>query len=161
MANWCTGDLKVRGEYKNIKKFLLEEMVLIEGNEDEFEYVTPIIDESDGIKINVGKYGMWFKNAYKSCFSNNIDVFIDDKLRKNNDILTLNLGELQAAWEIETDLLIELSEQYKLDFKIYAYEKLMQFNIDFEVQKGEVIKNNKIKFNDYIWECTNPEIGGE
>lgn len=35
---------------------------------------------------------MWFKNAYKSCFSNNIDIFIDDKLRKNNEILTLNMG---------------------------------------------------------------------
>lgn len=55
MANWCIGDLKVRGEYKNIKKFLLREMVLIEGNEDEVEYIIPTIDESNGIKINVGK----------------------------------------------------------------------------------------------------------
>ena len=26
--------------------------------------------------------------------------------------------------------------------------------------KGKVIKNNEIKFDDYTWECTNPEIGG-
>ena len=35
-----------------------------------------------------------------------------------------------------------------------------EFNIDFEVHKGKVIKNNEIKFDDYVWECTNPEIGG-
>lgn len=58
------------------------------------------------------------------------------------------------------DALTEISKKYNLDFKIYAYERGMQFNIDFEVHKGEVIKCNEIQFDDYIWECTNPNIGG-
>lgn len=160
MPNWCTGDLKVRGKYRNIKEFLSKEMMIIGGSLFNREYKEPVIDESCGIEIKVGNQGMWFRNAYRSYFENNIDIWIDDELKENDSILTLNLGELQTAWGTDTEALTKLSKQYNLDFKIYAYERGMQFNIDFEVHKGEVIKNNEIKFDDYVWECTNPEIGG-
>lgn len=160
MPNWCTGDLKVRGKYKDIKEFLSKEMMIIGGSLFNREYKEPVIDESYGIEIKVGNQGMWFRNAYRSYFENNIDIWIDDELKENDNILTLNLGELQTAWGTDTEALTKLSKQYNLDFKIYAYERGMQFNIDFEVHKGEVIKNNEIKFDDYVWECTNPEIGG-
>ena len=160
MPNWCTGDLKVRGKYKDIKEFLSKEMIILGGSPFNREYKEPLIDESCGIEIKVGNQGMWFRNAYRSYFENNIDIWIDDELKENDSIITLNLGELQTAWGTDTKALTKLSKQYNLDFKIYAYERGMQFNIDFEVHKGEVIKNNEIKFDDYIWECPNPEIGG-
>ena len=160
MPNWCTGDLKVRGKYKDIKEFLSKEMVILGGSPFNREYKEPIIDESCGIEIKVGNQGMWFRNAYRSYFENNIDIWIDDELKESDSIITLNLGELQTAWGTDTESLTKLSKQYNLDFKIYAYERGMEFNIDFEVHKGEVIKNNEIKFDDYVWECTNPEIGG-
>lgn len=160
MPNWCTGDLKVRGKYKDIKEFLSKEMVILGGSPFNREYKEPIIDESCGIEIKVGNQGMWFRNAYRSYFENNIDIWIDDELKEGDSIITLNLGELQTAWGTDTEALTKLSKQYKLDLKIYAYERGMEFNIDFEVHKGEVIKNNEIKFDDYVWECTNPEIGG-
>ena len=160
MPNWCTGDLKVRGKYKDIKEFLSKEMIILGGSPFKREYKQPIIDESYGIEIKVGNQGMWFRNAYRSYFENDIDIYIDDELKENDSIITLNLGELQTAWGTDTEALTKLSKQYNLDFKIYAYERGMQFNIDFEVHKGEVIKNNEIKFDDYIWECPNPEIGG-
>lgn len=31
MPNWCTGDLKVRGKYKDIKEFLSKEMFILGG----------------------------------------------------------------------------------------------------------------------------------
>lgn len=160
MPNWCTGDLKVRGRYKDIKEFLSKEMMILGGSIFNRTYEEPIIDEECGISIDVGKQGMWFRNAYRSYFKNDIDIWIDEEEKEAGNILTMNLGELSTAWGTDTKALTELSKQYNLDFKIYAYEKGMEFNIDFEVHKGEVIKNNEIKFDDYTWECTNPEIGG-
>ena len=65
MPNWCTGDLKVRGEYKNIKEFLSKEMMILGGSPFNRTYEEPVIDEEYGIAINVGKQGMWFRNAYR------------------------------------------------------------------------------------------------
>lgn len=58
-----------------------------------------------------------------------------------------------AAWRIEVEPLVQLSKEYNLDFKIYASERGMQFEQDIEIVKGEVIKNNVIKFDDYELEC--------
>lgn len=161
MPNWCTGDLKVRGKYKDIKEFLSKEMFVLGGNILNRTYEPPVINDEYGIEISVGNQGMWFRNAYRSCLNSDIDIYIDfDDENKNEQIITANLGKLETAWGTDTQALIKLSEQYNLDFKIYAYEKGMEFNIDFEVHKGKVIKNDEIKFDDYIWECTNPEIGG-
>ena len=32
----------------------------------------------------------------------------------------------------------------------------MEFNQDVEIYKGEIIKNVEIEFDDYMWECINP-----
>lgn len=163
MPNWCTGDLKVRGKYKDIKKFLSKELVNLGGDVFNRKYEELIMEESDyELSVSAGNQGLWFRNAYRSYFENGFDIYIDcdDEENKEEMIITANLGELQTAWGTDTKALTKLSEQYNLDFKIYAYEKGMEFNIDFEVHKGKVIKNDEIKFDDYVWECTNPEIGG-
>ncbi len=36
----------------------------------------------------------------------------------------------------------------------------MEFNQDVEIYKGEIIKGVEIEFDDYMWECINPNIGG-
>lgn len=163
MPNWCTGDLKVRGKYKDIKEFLSKEFFALGGSILNREYKEPTIEEDDyGISIDVGSQGLWFRKAYRSYFESDIEIYIDcdDKDAKEEMLITTNFGELRTAWGTDTTALTKLSKQYNLDFKIYAYERGMEFNIDFEVHKGEVIKNNEIKFDNYVWECTNPEIGG-
>ncbi|AJA41398.1 hypothetical protein AXJ14_gp078 [Geobacillus virus E3] len=83
--------------------------------------------------------------------SNIIEWYFDDH------ILMLDLS---GAWTIDVETLTDLSKEYQLDFKIYAFERGMEFNIDFEVHKGEIIKCEEITFNDYDWECINPTMGG-
>ncbi|MBB5146203.1 hypothetical protein HNQ35_001404 [Cerasibacillus quisquiliarum] len=36
----------------------------------------------------------------------------------------------------------------------------MEFNQDIEINKGEIIKDEEIKFDDYEWECIYPNLGG-
>ena len=49
--------------------------------------------------------------------------------------------------------LAAISKQYDVAFKIYAFERGMEFNIDLEINKGEVIKEEYIEYDNYIWEC--------
>ena len=130
MPNWCTGDLKVRGKYKDIKEFLSKEMIILGGSPFNREYKEPLIDESCGIEIKVGNQGMWFRNAYRSYFENNIDIWIDDELKENDSIITLNLGELQTAWGTDTKALTKLSKQYNRRWSIRTFittKKLIQY----------------------------------
>ena len=53
----------------------------------------------------------------------------------------------------------EQSEVIK-DIKIYAFEAGMEFNQDIEIIKGKIIKDKEIKFENYQWECIEPNIGG-
>jgi hypothetical protein len=72
----------------------------------------------------------------------------------------LILENYKAAWSIDVAPLVALSKDYNVDFKIYAFEKGMQFNQDMEVVKGKVVKNDTIKWDDYRWECIDPSLGG-
>ena len=74
MPNWCTGDLKIRGKYKDVKEFLSKEMFILGGNILNREYQAPVIDEEYGIAINVGKQGMWFRNDDRSIIERDIDI---------------------------------------------------------------------------------------
>ena len=68
--------------------------------------------------------------------------------------------DFESAWNIDTDCLRIISKLYDIDFKIYAFEGGMQFNKDIEIIKGKIIKDEEIRFNNYIWECIDPELGG-
>ena len=68
--------------------------------------------------------------------------------------------DFESAWNIDTDCLRIISNLYDIDFKIYAFEGGMQFNKDIEIIKGKIIKDEEIRFNNYIWECIDPELGG-
>ena len=158
MPNWCTGDLKVRGKKEDIVKFLKKELFVLGGNILNREYKEPeVVVGEYSIEVPSSNDGLWFRNLNRTGFNQPIDLYFDED---DGEILTLNLGEIQSAWGTDTKGLTKISKKYNLDFKIYAYEKGMQFNIDYEVHKGEVIKNDEITYDDYVWECTNPDIGG-
>ncbi|NFA37362.1 hypothetical protein [Clostridium botulinum] len=162
MPNWCTGELKVRGKYKDIKNFLINEIKELRGFLNS-EVVNPIIEE-DELELEIkksekGQSQFYLNGSRRGFIYSPIEVY-KDNVEDGQSIITTNLGDLECAWGTDTDILIKHSREYNIDFKIYAYERGMEFNIDFEVHKGNVIKNDEIKFNDYDWECTNPSIGG-
>ena len=67
---------------------------------------------------------------------------------------------LRAPWGIDTDALREISKRYNIDFKIYAFEGGMEFNQDIEIVKGKVNIDDEVRFEDYYWECIEPQLGG-
>jgi hypothetical protein len=75
----------------------------------------------------------------------------------NIGVLAINYKQ---AWSIIPEDFVNLSYKYHLDFKIYAFELGMEFNIDMEVINGKIEKFKEIAFDSYDWECINPLLGG-
>lgn len=67
---------------------------------------------------------------------------------------------LKAAWGIDANALRVISKRYNIDFKIYAFECGMKFNQDIEIIKGIVKVDDEIKYDNYYWDCIEPDVGG-
>jgi len=162
MPNWCKGELKVRGTKDNLKKFILEGLnptgwsvlnKIPDSNVDEDEdgFTRKIICENDG-------FGAFHLAGTRRQFieSKEIEIY----WREDQEIQVLVLSDFEAAWDIDTEGLQQLSKKFEVDFKIYAFECGMEFNRDIEIVDGEITKDDEIKFNDYEWECICPSVGG-
>lgn len=160
MPNWCEGSLKVRGEKENIRKFLTEALitihpVLIQVLRPDLQAPEVNVTEDDWSMTieSTGKDGFHVKGTRRNFIeSNSIEWEFD------RDVLIID--DFKAAWGIDSGPLVELSKQYDLDFRIYAFERGMEFNQEIEIHKGKIIKDLEIKFDDYEWECIMPGLGG-
>ena len=151
MPNWCEGKLKVRGTVENIKKFCSENLLSVdkEGN-----YVINFWFNSLGSIDD--KRQCYIKGTRRGfvdrCYCELADY-------KKDDIVILFI-DARFAWGISADELLEICKKYSVDMKIYAFERGMEYNQDIEIVNGEIIKDDEIHFEDYNWECIDPEIGG-
>ena len=158
MPNWCSGVLKVRGTKENILNFLqngIEAVNIFGGNAGKH---TVEFDKYGDIEIKDVKGLLHIKNTRR----NFIDKISHDLcLREySDDTFVLAIDDFKAAWWIDAKPLAEISKKYGVDFKIYAFEMGIEFNQDIEIVAGEIVKDDEVKFNNYIWECINPFIGG-
>lgn len=159
MANFCQGILKIRGDKKDICNFIENNLTY---------YPNPN-------NLNVQLY---FKETFENDYEIDYElhwevryVHLNNSKRhfiKDNQIIVHNEDDkywitcvtLTACWDIDIDYLVDISKDYNIDLKIYAFEKGMEFNRDIEVHKGKIIKNKYINFKNYTWECICPTIGG-
>ena len=161
MPNWVEGKLKIRGDKKDMATFFKEEM-----REVEYQNV-PV---TNSVKIDIDKDGDFvvekidfthrfkLKNARHYITESSIDSFYSCcKSVNGKDVLVVGF---EAAWLIDAEYFAEMSKKHDIDFKIYAFEQGKEFNQNLEVVKGEIIKDEVIEFDDYVWECIDPTIGG-
>lgn len=152
MPNWCVGTLKIRGDKENVRKFLLESITVpgsVFGNTPELE-----VEEDDNYLRMKSKWGLYVKGSHRQFIQGEIEWYAYDGVN------TLCIDCYEGAWGIDTETLVRLSKEYQIDIKIYAFERGMKFNLDFEVHKGELIKDLEVTFDDYEWDCPCPTMGG-
>ena len=164
MPNWCKGNLKIRGKKENIIKFLTEGTSLLDGFWEPKEIKPEIeVNDCDEIEIkNIDKVkGIDFLYI-KGTRRHFIDPIENEIYIHNTDEkeAVICLENFKAAWGIDTEALRVISKRYSIDFKSYAFESGMEFNQDIEIIKGKIVKDEEIKFKDYVWECIEPNIGG-
>ena len=180
MPNWCAGKLKVRGNIKDILNFLNNGIELLSYDSDfetiknfqkyfynaEMEYIE-VKRNLDSIKSS---YWIYVKGTERNFIELTdtsfegkeiIEVYdtINSKEKTDNNEKIIVL-QYKAAWDIKAEKLAQISNNYQVDFKIYAFERGREFNRDIEINRGKIIKNEEIQFGDYQWECINPNLGG-
>lgn len=160
MPNWIKGDLKVRGAKENIRRFLLEGLKPIpKGLFNPEQVETEIVCDDEWEFSIKSKTSSFYIIGTRRNFIDRekIETYINDWEDEEGVIV---LEDYKAAWGIEVESLAEISEKFNIDFKILGFEPGMEFNQDVEIIKGEIIKDEEIKFDDYQWECIRPHIGG-
>lgn len=167
MPNWVEGTLKVRGKFEDVKRWAKENLIV---------YRMQITKDSDG-HANFESVpvpdGVVFDDTYSEEFEINVkeDAHIKDSRRhfvepgeylcfKYAERDTILVLRFKAAWAIDEDPFVEMSKHYGVDFRLYGCERGMEFNQEVIIEHGEVVKNDEIKFDDYEWECSFPDLGG-
>lgn len=156
MSNWCEGSITVRGKFKNLKRFCKEVFFVNEvkviNNLNLYEIET---DDDECFFVQVHKnicIGEICQDYLQPCF---IEFYKD----MDHEILTLSMP-FKAKRRIEAKPYIELSKKYDVNIKLYGFEKGCGFNQEIIVIDGELTRDEKIKFEDYSWDCAMPYLGG-
>lgn len=144
MPNWCVGDLKIRGEFKNIANLLTSN---IDG-------CTVELNEHETFEVK-NVYGKNINGA-RRVFVENVDA-VDGIETQGGYIVVLPIS---AAWVLSVPEMVELSKKFNVDFRFYGFEYGQEFNQELEIIKGKVTVDKCIKFNDYLWESPRPLAGG-
>lgn len=154
MPNWCEGTLKLRGEFTNLKRFVLEGLKVVDYSGKDVDRCYEVRENSsDSLWITDIKYGNLYIKGTRRHFieCENIEIYDCDK------VICL---PMKAAWNINSESLVQISKEYNIDVRIHAYERGAQFERDIIVIGGELVRNETISHGDYSWDCDCPLIGG-
>lgn len=161
MPNWCEGTLKVRGEIKNVEKWV-RECVSIRHPKYNINFVVQIDVVSDGIFVDAGEEEIsvevtemaYIKGTYRCFVQKGMYGATGDK-----NIIVLCM-KFQAAWIINPEEFINMSKKYDIDFRLYGCERGNEFCQEVIVENGMLTKDQKIRYDNYSWECPFPLLGG-
>ena len=176
MPNWCSGNIRFRGNIDNILKLLNENIIICtyadelnENNQIDTIQSAPRIktekikDEVIEVSIMADNNKSWFyiNNTHRN-FLNNFDSLIISsdvcKLKDGRYIVTFS--DFQAAWGIEAEPYVEMSKKYNVDIHIFGWEQGMEYDQEIEVINGELKKNILNDGDDWKWSTAMPYIGG-
>lgn len=162
MPNWCEGKLKIRGKKEDILKFIKEGTQFVKYSIRENELIEPKIEIGDELEFKNIDFEkcintLYIKGTTRHFLKPDTYNMIRETDIENEIIVVL---DFKAAWGIDSGALRTISKRYNIDFKICAFERGMEFNQDIEITKGQIIKDDEIKFDDYVWECIDPTLGG-
>lgn len=151
MPNWCKGCLKVRGKAANVKRFILECVKPVDPNSNGL----PKLELSDIGEIE-SKGTCWIEGTERGFVEN---LLVDFSFVEDDEIFTAVL-DAKFAWAADSEELLASCKKYDVDMKFYAFEKGMGFNQDILIVGGLILRDNRIEFEDYNWECICPTLGG-
>lgn len=157
MPNWCVGDLKIRGTKENLKSFCENEL-LIDGEKKGVQLELNEDDYCFYLKCE-NAYYLWIQGTRRHFIEvNGYDEYCCKYYDDEDEVMIIL--PMKAAWGIESEPLRVLSEKYHIDFRIKGYECGVGFTQEIEILDGEITLNEEQNYDDYIWECENPFVGG-
>ena len=162
MPNWCEGMLKIRGKQEDVFNLLADNLqvwktIIIK------EPKLDMREEIDKEAIVVDKEGesIWVKKtAYIKGTRRNFVEPNDIDVWKGKDGNACIAVEFKAAWDVESEPYIKLSKAYNVDIKIEAFERGMEFSRYILIENGNLKEDKETEYDDYVWECVMPNLGG-
>lgn len=160
MPNWVEGTLKIRGDFENLIAFIesgLDEPARLPGlpglkrNNDQFIQMT-YYEDNEYFDATINRT-CHIKGTSRG-FATGGDVYLEKG--KANTICI----PVKFAWCIHADELLDICNTYDLDMRIIGFEYGMEFAQEIEIINGKVTMDTTIKYDDYLWECPCPLLGG-
>ena len=143
--------MKVRGKAANVKKFVLEGLQPV----DFFGNALPKLELSDLGEVDTDK-DCWIEGTTRGFVEN---LYADFSFVEDDETFTATL-DAKFAWAADAEELLASCKKYSVNMKLYAFEKGMEFNQDILIVGKEILRDNRIAFEDYNWECICPTVGG-
>lgn len=147
MANWCEGDLRIRGTVKQIREF----MRLAVDADDIKKY----IETDTQLNVYLKKVSTHIMGSQATFVMGEICITANRPSERKSAALAYS-----ARGDVEANILLALARESGVDIKLYAFERGQQFNRNIEIIGGKLVKDETIEFDDYDWECICPLIGG-
>lgn len=162
MPNWCKGMLKIRGKQEDVFNLLADNLQVWETviiREPKFDARKEL--DKEAIKIDRENETIYVeKTAYIKGTHRNFVEPNDIIVYKGKDGNACIAVEFRAAWDVESEPYIELSKAYNVDIKIEAFERGMEFSRYILIENGNLKKDKETVYDDYVWECVMPNLGG-
>ena len=170
MPNWCEGNVRFRGKQKDIKRFLMNEIIACKYCKDGEEIKTveykPTIEDKDYM-ILITKEDehswFWFKDTRRYFPQDDaLEIWIEDDSPDKEIVVCVE--NIRAAWSFEhCEQWVEFAKKYEIDIKLTGYEKGTMFS-----QIKTILRNGTVKdeikeyysWMDWMWNCPQPNNGG-
>lgn len=172
MPNWCSGSLKLRGQYENQVKFLTEGLNVYnyEWNDEKQQSVEIVVPKDKWIH-RIEEYGEAGAREFVMEIEPGEWVYIEGTKRAFITSDYIDIAEIEAvtaieisqAWDFRVDNWIDISKKYGLDIKLWGVDNGVSFMHEIEIVKGEVVSDiskHWDNYNDFLWECPLPWLGG-
>ena len=162
MANWATGSIRFRGKAKDIVNFMdngIEGVDYI--GQKKPENVTKV-DYGESECAYEFKGSAWVRGTRRAFIDTDTIKFWDRvyiDADNCDDIISVAMP-FKQAWEVSVENFVTISKKYSVDVAIHAFEQGMEFEQDILIVGGEIKKNDKNDYEDYMFECSMPFIGG-
>lgn len=154
MPNWSEGILKVRGKYENVIDFFNDNLEIVDFFGNEIKSALTIDDYDDLVEISLKGKGYVKGTNRNFTKSDYIGIY------RREDNTACAVIHIKGAWFIEPNPYIKMSKNHDVDIKIESFERGMEFSQYILIEKGHLIENKYIEYDDYDWECPNPLLGG-
>lgn len=168
MPNWCEGTLKVRGKKSDITRWVRENVMAYTHKWERPEGKMPYLNSIPDPNAVTVKYDD--PESEEICVTVTSEAHITGTRRNfvqtgeywacDHDGIMVLVLDFRAAWGIESEPYVKMSQEYHVDFRLYGFEKGMEFNQEVIVEDGQLISDVEITFDDYRWECPYPQLGG-
>ena len=167
MPNWCMGNIRFRGTKRNIKSFLMNEIVSCRMVDHETVEEKPIFKDDDYLLIIKKPYDhSWFyiKGTHRNFIeTDEIEVWLDEDDEEKEIIVCID--DYQVAWSFErNDVWRDIAKKYCFDVKMTGYEKGMHFSqVKIYYRDGITTKEEVKEYSgddDWMWNCPMPNYGG-